>query len=88
MFSHTKAEWCQTDCSNYSHLIADHIGWFNSDDLTQGGKYKTIEALMASKGHMVKRGSISEDGKEGETIEMYEDEEPVSNGAPDGTAAG
>ena len=43
------------------HLIADHLGWFDSDDLTQGGKFKDIEAIMKSKGEQVKRGAI-EDG--------------------------
>lgn len=49
------------------HLIADHLGWFNSDDLTQGGKFKTIEALLAAKGEDVKRGhSIQVDKDSGE----------------------
>lgn len=51
----------------FRHLIADHLGWFDSDDLTQGGKYKTIEALLAAKGEDVKRGhSIQVDKHSGE----------------------
>ena len=47
------------------HLIADHLGWFDSDDLTQGGKYRTIEDLMRSKGVEVRRSSVFElDGSE------------------------
>lgn len=41
---------------------ADHLGWFNSDDLTQGGKYKTIEALLAAKGEEVGRAKVNPDG--------------------------
>jgi protein import protein ZIM17 len=50
---------------------ADHLGWFDSDDLTQGGKYKTIEELLASKGEKVARAKINDDG----TMEIEKNEE-------------
>ena len=45
---------------------ADHLGWFDADDLTQGGKYRTIEALLAAKGETVARGIVQSGG----TIEV------------------
>lgn len=53
--------------------LADHLGWFDSDDLTQGGKYKTIEELLASKGEQVARAKINPDG----TMEIEEREDVV-----------
>jgi hypothetical protein len=39
--------------------------------LTQGGKYKTIEALLAAKGEKVARAKINPDG----TMEIEKNEE-------------
>lgn len=47
-----------------SHLIADHIGWFNES--TQNGMFKTVEDLLRVKGELVQRGKIYDDG----TIEI------------------
>jgi protein import protein ZIM17 len=59
----------------HRHLIADHLGWFKDDDLTQGGKYKNVEDLLRAKGELVKRGHVYEDGKdEGETITILADD--------------
>jgi len=62
--------WYAADASP-RHLIADHLDWFNSDDLTRGGKMRTIEDLMREKGESVRRGVIT---GEGETIEYGEPE--------------
>ena len=45
----------------HTHL-ADHLGWFDSDDLTQGGKYRTVEELLAAKGEHVSRARVLADG--------------------------
>lgn len=42
--------------------MADHLGWFDSDDLTQGGKYRTVEELLAAKGEHVSRARVLADG--------------------------
>jgi mitochondrial protein import protein ZIM17 len=64
------------------HLIADHLGWFNDDDLTEGGKYRTIEDIMRAKGEQVKRGNyLVDDGNtadgnnEGETVSFVPPED-------------
>jgi protein import protein ZIM17 len=44
--------------SAFSHLIADHLGWFK--DATGGGR--TIEDFMKEKGVTVKRGHIDPNG--------------------------
>ncbi|KAF9054712.1 DNL zinc finger-domain-containing protein [Panaeolus papilionaceus] len=46
-------------CKN-RHLIADHLGWFK--DSTDGGKLKTVEDLLASKGEKIKKGRMGEGG--------------------------
>ena len=58
------------------HLIADHLGWFDSDDLTQGGKYRTIEDLMRAKGETVKYGQylVDENKAEGDTVSFVPEE--------------
>lgn len=58
----------------HRHLIADHLGWFDSDDLTQGGKYPTIEALLKAKGENVTRGSTSD---ENGILETTESDAPI-----------
>jgi hypothetical protein len=42
-------------------LIADHLDWFNSDDLTKGGKLRTVEDILRDRGELVKRGIVQED---------------------------
>ncbi|PPR06161.1 hypothetical protein CVT24_000708 [Panaeolus cyanescens] len=46
-------------CKN-RHLIADHLGWFK--DSTDGGKLRTVEDLLASKGEKIKKGRMGEGG--------------------------
>lgn len=48
------------ECKN-RHLIADHLGWFNSEDLTQSGKLKDIEDIMRAKGETVKKVSTEQE---------------------------
>jgi hypothetical protein len=42
-------------------LIADHLDWFSSEDLTQGGRLRTIEDILRDRGELVKRGVVGED---------------------------
>ncbi|GAA94193.1 uncharacterized protein L969DRAFT_373044 [Mixia osmundae IAM 14324] len=44
------------------HLIADHLGWFSSEDLTNNGQTRTIEEILKAKGQTVTRGSVPEAG--------------------------
>jgi protein import protein ZIM17 len=56
-------------CASPSHLIADHIGWFNES--TQNGMFKTVEDLLRAKGELVQRGNVYDDG----TIEILPEPE-------------
>ena len=63
------------ECKN-RHLIADHLGWFNSQDLTEGGKLKDIEDIMRAQGEEVKKVSTEQEllgpqeTTEGNVVEM------------------
>ncbi|KAH8116337.1 DNL zinc finger-domain-containing protein [Phellopilus nigrolimitatus] len=48
-------------CTN-KHLIADHLGWFNTTDGTDGGQLRTIEDIMRAKGEKVSRGRLDAGG--------------------------
>ena len=52
-----------------SHLIADHLGWFNES--TQNGIFKTVEDVLRAKGEHVHRGNVYDDG----SIEILPTEE-------------
>ncbi|THH09730.1 hypothetical protein EW145_g1794 [Phellinidium pouzarii] len=45
-----------------THLIADHLGWFNTTDGTNGGQLRTIEDIMRAKGEKVSRGRLDAGG--------------------------